>query len=173
MRQLCSKEKSQRVKSHKLRKGNPFSPRIPPLPPIQYSTPPSSLPHLISQQAIHIKASGINWNWSKLVCHIKMKSQFSYMHVTRSTCSSNFICIHFVGNQAENRKCNLTKLMSTFKAQHMLHGLTLHLELSMDRLAAILVLCNKTPQTALRQQYSCLPTCKQQWTVKYRYGIQF
>jgi hypothetical protein len=73
MQQLCSKEKSQRVKSHESKKENSFSPHIPPLPAIQYSTPP---PHSIGQEAIHIKANAINWNRSKLGERIKMKLHF-------------------------------------------------------------------------------------------------
>jgi hypothetical protein len=50
---VCSKEKSQEVKSHKSKKENPFSPGIIPLPPKQYCTSP---PPLLIRSASNILA---------------------------------------------------------------------------------------------------------------------
>jgi hypothetical protein len=64
----------------------PFSPRIPPPQThiIIYHFPP---PLSIGHQSGRITASGINWNWSKVVGRVKMKSHVWNSHMTRSACS--------------------------------------------------------------------------------------
>jgi hypothetical protein len=116
MRQLCSKEKSQRVKSHKSKTKIPSPPTF--LLCHLYNTllplPPS---HLIGQKAIRTKASVINLNRSKLGEGIKIKSHFSNTHTMRNTCISEIIpevceaLIYALKTFVTISECNIIKVL--------------------------------------------------------------